>query len=75
MRTVVAPLAPADLNNFLTPIAPHLTPSLQRKAYAGCSKTLSEAMVMDVVYAAAMIVLFGLMVGLVLGCAKLGGPQ
>ena len=30
---------------------------------------------MDVVYVAAIIVLFGLTVALVLGCAKLGGPQ
>jgi hypothetical protein len=30
---------------------------------------------MDVVYLSALIVLFGLAAGLVLGCAKLGGPQ
>lgn len=30
---------------------------------------------MDVVYIAAIIVLFGLAMGLVLGCAKLGGPK
>ena len=30
---------------------------------------------MDAVYVAAIIVFFGLTVGLVLGCAKLGGPQ
>jgi hypothetical protein len=30
---------------------------------------------MDVVYVAAIVVFFGLMVGLVLGCAKLGGPK
>jgi hypothetical protein len=30
---------------------------------------------MDVVYVAALVVFFGLTVGLVLGCAKLGGPK
>jgi hypothetical protein len=30
---------------------------------------------MDVTYIAAIIVFFGLTAGLVLGCAKLGGPK
>jgi hypothetical protein len=30
---------------------------------------------MDIVYIAAIIVLFGLAVGLVRGCARLGGPD
>jgi hypothetical protein len=30
---------------------------------------------MDVVYVSVLIVFFGLIVGLVLGCAEMGGPK